>query len=76
MTGIGMTAEQARTATKDAVILIVRQSIDEAIRLGEREARVPAKILCDDIVNDLRSLGYSLLQSTNSDEMTTTVIRW
>lgn len=77
MTGIVMTAGQARTATKDAAVLIVKQSIEEAIRLGEREARVPSKILSDDIVNDLRSLGYSVLPSINSSNgMTLTAIRW
>ena len=43
-----MTAEQARTATKDAAIMIIRNAIDAAIKEGENEARVPAKIMsCD-----------------------------
>ena len=38
VTEITMTAEQARTATKDAAIMIIRHAVDAAIKKGENEA--------------------------------------
>lgn len=76
MTEITMTAEQARTATKDAAIMIIRHAVDAAIKKGENEAEVPAKIMSDDIRHQLIEMGYSISSSTYSNRARVSVIRW